>query len=302
MKREEINIRDPYVLTYGNKYYLYGTRSATCWSKADGFDCYVGDSLDEFEGPIEVFHKPENFFADQNYWAPECYYYKEEFYFVTTFGAEGKKKGVYILKAASPTGPFAPYSERLTPQEWTCIDGTLWFEDGSPYLIFSHSFEDIPAGLAGPFCIIKLSDDLKQPASPPATLFEAKDAPWAKPFPFAKQEFGIDGDCYFSDGPNVQRLDDGKLYMIASSWGANGYAIGVAVSDSGKIAGPWRHQKEPLFPENGGHGQFFKSLEGELMLALHHPNDKHKERPTFWRVKLENGALVLGGQVGAANG
>ena len=29
MKKEEINIRDPYVLVHDNKYYMYGTRAAT---------------------------------------------------------------------------------------------------------------------------------------------------------------------------------------------------------------------------------------------------------------------------------
>ncbi len=41
MKREEINIRDPFVLTRNGQYYLYGTRGATCWGPADGFDVYV---------------------------------------------------------------------------------------------------------------------------------------------------------------------------------------------------------------------------------------------------------------------
>lgn len=30
MKTKEVNIRDPYVLPYQGKYYLYGTRSETC--------------------------------------------------------------------------------------------------------------------------------------------------------------------------------------------------------------------------------------------------------------------------------
>ena len=40
MKREQINIRDPYVMKAEGRYYLYGTRSATTWGPADGFDCY----------------------------------------------------------------------------------------------------------------------------------------------------------------------------------------------------------------------------------------------------------------------
>ena len=296
MKREEINIRDPYVLVYNGRYYLYGTRSDTCWGEADGFDCYVGNSFDEFEGPIEVFHRPEGFFADRNYWAPECYQYNDGFYFVTTLASSDQKKGIYILKAKDPVGSFKIYTDRLTPKEWTCIDGTLWFEDGVPYLIFSHSFEDITSGLDGDFCLLRLSEDLSRPVSEPVTLFTAKETPWAKPVPFAKMEFGIDGDVYFSDGPSVLRLDDGKLYMILSSWSLKGYAVGVAVSDSGKIEGPWRQQQEPLYPENGGHGMFFKDLNGEIVLLLHHPNDKYQERPTFWKVILKDGILRLNGR------
>ena len=35
MKTTEINIRDPYILVHGGKYYLYGTRSATCCQRND---------------------------------------------------------------------------------------------------------------------------------------------------------------------------------------------------------------------------------------------------------------------------
>lgn len=57
MKTTEINIRDPYILVHGGKYYLYGTRSATCWGAADGFDCYVSEDKENWKGPIEIFHR-----------------------------------------------------------------------------------------------------------------------------------------------------------------------------------------------------------------------------------------------------
>ena len=67
MKNTEINIRDPFVLLHEDKYYLYGTRSATCWGPADGFDCYVSNDMENWDGPIEIFHRPEGFFADAFY-------------------------------------------------------------------------------------------------------------------------------------------------------------------------------------------------------------------------------------------
>ena len=293
MKRQEINIRDPYVLVHDGKYYLYGTRSASCWGTADGFDCYVSTDLQNFDGPIEVFHKPDEFFSDRNYWAPECYARNGAFYFVTTFGAEDRKLGIYVLRSDSPTGPFAFYADRLTPENWNCIDGTLYFEGDTPYLIFSRSQHGAEKG---DFVLLALSKDLKRAVSDPVTLFHAKDAPWAKPFPYSKEEFGID-EMYFSDGPSLLKLDDGKLYMIFSSWSVNGYAVGAAVSENGSVLGPWKIQEKPLYPENGGHGMFFRDLSENLVFTLHYPNDKYQERPTFWTVKLENGQLKLGDEI-----
>ena len=51
MRTNEINIRDPYILLHGDRYYLYGTRSASCWGLMDGFDCYVSDDLENWSDP-----------------------------------------------------------------------------------------------------------------------------------------------------------------------------------------------------------------------------------------------------------
>ena len=276
MKMNEINIRDPFILLHEGTYYLYGTRSKTCWGPADGFDCYVSDDMQEWEGPIEIFHRPEGFFADRSYWAPECVCHNGSFYLITTFGAPDRKKGVYVLKADAPTGPFTSYGQQLTPENWAAIDGTVYFEGDQPWLIFSHSFEDSPEG---DMCTVPLSKDLSRPEGAPIKLFSAKEAPWAKPVPFAKAEFGMDGDVYFTDGPYITKLPDGKLYMTWSCWSERGYAVGVAVSDSGLIAGPWRQEPIPVFPENGGHGMVFRDKEGGLQFLLHYPNDKYQEHP-----------------------
>lgn len=278
MKLEDINIRDPFILPYEGIYYLYGTRSATCWEKADGFDCYYSQDLEEWEGPVEIFRRPKDCAFDQNYWAPECYYANGQFYFVTTFGGENMKKGIYALVSDSPTGPFELYSERLTPEDWTCIDGTVYRKDGRNYLLFSHSFED--GVLSGDMCYVELSADFKSAVSEPKLLFGAADAPWPKPFPWAKQEFGIDGECYFTDGPFVMEDEDGALHLYWSSWCTNGYAVGEAVSTGG-IDGPWRHLDRLIFPENGGHGMAFRRFDGQLLYTLHYPNDKFKEHPIF---------------------
>ncbi|MEH7494757.1 glycoside hydrolase family 43 protein [Neobacillus niacini] len=292
MKTDEINIRVPYILKHEEKYYLYGTRSATTWGLADGFDCYVSADLEIWEGPIEIFHNNGDFWADRNYWAPECYYYQGSFYLVATFNSENHNMGTQILIADSPKGPFKPHSDGpVTPKEWNCLDGTLYFSsNGTPYMIFGHSFEDVPNG--GMYAI-ELSKDIQKAIGEPFFLFEASKAPWSVPIPFAKKQFGIDGDVYFVDGPSLYRTKSGKLLMLWSSWGKKGYAVGIAYSDNGEIDGEWHHLKTPLYSENGGHGMLFRNKENELMYALHYPNDLYKERPQFKKMKEVKDALVL---------
>lgn len=290
MKTNEVNIRDPFVLVHDGSYYLYGTRSATCWGPADGFDCYVSADLENWEGPIEIFRRPEGFFADQKYWAPECVFHSGSFYLLATLGAGDRKTGVYALRSDSPTGPFLPFGQRLTPPDWASIDGTMWFEGDTPWLVFSHSFEDSPEG---DICAVRLAADLSRAEGDPVKLFSAGEAPWARPVPFAKEEFGMDGDVYLSDGPCLTRLDGGKLYMTWSSWGERGYAVGAAVSDSGLVQGPWRQEPVPIFPADGGHGMMFRNLEGELIFVLHYPNDHYQEHPVFLRAAADGNGLSL---------
>lgn len=290
MRTSDINIRDPYVLLHDNKYYLYGTRSETCWGPADGFDCYMSEDMENWEGPIEIFHRPEGFFADRFYWAPECYFYQDAFYFVTTLGSADRKKGIYVLRSENPTGPFIPYGEELTPRDWTSIDGTLYLENSTPYLIFSHSFEDNPNG---DMCMLELKPDLSGAVGEPVLLFSAGEASWAHPVPFAKEEFGMEGEVYFTDGPCLMELPGLGLCMTWSSWGTCGYAVGLAISESGKIVGPWRQLDRPVFPENGGHGMVFENKEGEKLFVLHYPNDKYQERPCFRKLVVRDGEAFL---------
>jgi hypothetical protein len=48
----------------------------------------------------------------------------------------------------------------------------------------------------------------------------------------------------------------------------------VAISDSGKLAGPWQQEDKPLYANNGGHGMIFKTFDGKLMLVLHAPDGR----------------------------
>ena len=60
--------------------------------------------------------------------------------------------------------------------------------------------------------------------------------------------------------------------MVWTSGGPTGYTEGIAISASGKLAGPWTHQAEPIYKAGGGHGTLFTTFDGKLMNVLHSPN------------------------------
>ena len=285
------NIRDPFILVHEGKYYLYGTRSETTWGLADGFDCYVSTDLKEWEKIPYIFRNDGTFWADRSYWAPECYERDGSFYLVASFRSEERTLGIQILKADCPEGPFVPYSDGpVTPDDIPCLDGTVFYEDGSPWLVYSRSFEKDPHGV---MCALRLTQDWNAADGAPVALFSAEDAPWAVPFPFAREEFGRDDNMYLSDGPALHCMEDGSLLMLWSSFGAKGYTVGMSRSASGRLFGPWEHLSEPIFDGDGGHGMLFRTLEGKLIYTLHSPNTKGEEKPIFVPVKEANGCLVI---------
>ena len=284
MKRTDINIRDPFVLVHEGAYYLYGTRGATCWGPADGFDVYVSRDMEEWDGPFVCFHNDGSFWADRNYWAPEVYFYQGAFYMFASFKNPDVRRGTAILKAESPLGPFVPHSDGcVTPRDWECLDGTLYVDKaGKPWMVFCHEW--VQAG-DGEVDAIPLTDDLSAPAGEPNLLFRASEAPWCK---VMHHSSGVDG-CV-TDGPFFWRTEDGTLLCLWASFSVGGYTEGVAVSSNGEIDGTFT-QVEPLFMDDGGHGMVFRALDGQLYLTLHSPNAHLEERPFFHPITERDGRL-----------
>ena len=275
MKTNEIHVRDPFVLPWEGSYYLYGTRGPTCWGLADGFDVYVGKDLENWEGPIEIFHNDGSFWADREYWAPEVHVINGAFYMFASFHSPNRRRGTQILRAEKPTGPFVPISDGpVTPADWECLDGTFFqSKDGDPYLVFCHEWLQVHDGEV---CAMKLTPDLKAAAGEPRVLFRASQAPWVVP--------SVDKDGnknYVTDGPWLHRCPDGRLMMLWSSHGKDGYAQAAAYSDNGDITGNWTPAAEPIFGRDGGHGMIFRDFEGVQHLVLHAPNENPYERPVF---------------------
>ena len=81
--------------------------------------------------------------------------------------------------------------------------------------------------------------------------------------------------------------------MLWSSFGRQGYGIGIARSQSGRLLGPWIHHLTPLWAKDGGHGMIFRTFEGRLFLTLHAPNQTPHERAAFYELEERNDTLHL---------
>jgi len=283
MKLNEIHIRDPYVLVDDNKYYLYGTRADEIGNECSGLDVYVSEDLENWSKPIEVFTKPADFWADRNFWAPEVHRYDGNYYMFVTFQSETRKRGVQILKANSSEGPFLVHSDGpVTPEEWSCLDGTLYIENDVPYMIFCHEWTQVGDG---EMCAVELTADLKNSSGKPFLLFKASEPDWA---------CGLHREeKYITDGPFIHKMPDGKIIMLWSTFSDDYYCEGIAYSDNNSIFGKLLHEDRLLFDKDGGHGMIFKDLNKKLKFVCHKPNQGPFERPCFFEVIEKANSLYL---------
>ncbi|WP_201305435.1 glycoside hydrolase family 43 protein [Paenibacillus puerhi] len=275
-----LQIRDPFVLPVeaeGN-YYLFGSTDKNIWGKGTGFDLYIGEDLERWEGPYPVFRPDEHFYSDTNFWAPEVYAYEGRYYMFATFRRKDNGLlGTAVLAADSLNGPFKPHSDGpVTPADWSSLDGTLFVDEaGEPWMVFCHEWQQVADGQV---CAVRLASDLSGAIGEPVVLFSASEAPWTTSF---VSERYPDQQNYVTDGPFLFHGEDGGLLMLWASFIDNRYALGVARSASGSVLGPWEHEPEALYRNDGGHAMVFRAFDGRLMLAIHTPNQTPHERPLF---------------------
>ena len=281
MTFKDIHIRDPFIMPYDDKYYLYGTRGKTAWGVASGLDVYVSDDLETWSDAHECFSVPENFWADKEIWAPEVHFYNGMFYMFVSFYSEERSRKTQILKSDSPMGPFLPFTDdAITPAGWRCLDGTFYVDkNGDPYIVFCREWVQV---VDGEIYAMKLTKDLTAAASEPILLFKASQPDWADKT----------RDFYVTDGPFMYRTECGRLLMIWSTFVNGEYVQAVAYSDNGEIDGKW-YNEELLFDKDGGHGMIFEDLDGKKHLVLHSPNENPCERPIMFDICEHNGTLKL---------
>ena len=281
MQKEQINIRDPFVVYENGFYYLYGTRAKDFGAKTGGFDVYISKDLTEWSEPIACFDSEKYGLNRKVNWAPEVHKYHGKYYMFATFTKENGLRGTYSLISDHLTGPFTPHSKgALTPAEWECLDGTLYVdEDGTPYLVFCHEHTQI---LDGTVCYVKLNDDLSAPDGEVVTLFAASSCEYVTP---------IQKTHFVTDGPFMYRTKTGELLMIWSSFIQGKYAEFVVRFKNGRLGLEFEHRK-PLLDNDGGHGMIFSDAKNTYF-TYHTPNQMHCERPQFCIIKDDGDYIVI---------
>jgi len=242
-----------------------------------GVCAWTSTNLLDWQGPKTIFWTPPDIWGDiqtAGIWAPELHEYNGKYYLFLTFDSRhlfGEQwhdwrprvmRGSQILWGDSPTGPFHAFTNHsTTPTNMMTLDGTFWVEDGIPYMVFCNEWVQISDGTVE---YMPLKDDLSDAAGPPKRMFRGSSAKWSEL---------IEAGGHVTDGPYIWQGKTGKLYCIWSSRAHDQrYELGVAISDSGKLAGPWRQEAQPLYGDYGGHGMIFNTFDGKLMMVLHSPD------------------------------
>lgn len=276
-KREEIRIRDPFILTdRENKcYYMYGTTALESGSlhAKNSFSVYKTYDLENFDDGKVIFNGEDaDFWGTYDYWAPEVHKYNGKYYLFGSCKADGCFRATQIFVSDTPDGEFVPLAPTArTPDGWECLDGTLYVEDNLPYMVFSHEWTQVKDG---EIWAMPLSTDLSYPTGEPFLLFRASENSHVTELKSKSRGHGN----YVTDGPFLYR-ENNKLKMIWSSFYEERYLVLEAEADS--IKGKWTHFGS-RFDFDGGHAMVFEDLEGRRMISLHKPNTADLERAFFF--------------------
>ena len=304
-KRGDIQIRDPFVLVDNDTYYMYGTQSygqfevytstdLEIWAKQD--PCFVG--TDDFWGNAAGNSSVEG--AERAYWAPEVHKYtyngETAYYMLATFTQNTdtmNQQGTAILKATSPTGPFELWSDGpITPAGHSCLDASLYIENGTPYLVYAHEWQCACRNYngTGTMDYIQLSADLKTTVGDSVEWFGADDLTT-----FWEELFGTE-PSKTTDGPFVYTDANGQNYLMWSTHltpdDANSYALLASPFTTLGSDVDLASDTLKLYVDNGGHGMVFTDLNGVETLVLHTPNSGNT-RAQFFTVVITDGVIAL---------
>lgn len=297
---DSISMSDPFVFPdeKTGTYYLTGT----------GGRLYKSTDLRMWTGPYKIIDLTGTWMDSLWVAAAEIHQFGDRYYLAGTWSdhttlieAVPRRYNVprnqtQLLVSDRPEGPYRPlvdeYDFCLGPEDWDIIDGTLYEENDTVYMVFVHEWTQL---IDGTMDYMPLSGDLTRRTAFPTTIFRASEASWSKEMnSIGEATFGMKMPGWVTDGPQLFRTQTGKLGMLWSSWGEHRYAQGIAYSASGSIKGPWIQEEEAFKGDNSGHGMLFTTFEGKRLFIIHHAEGRGWRKPQLWEVDDSGDKLVLG--------
>jgi hypothetical protein len=297
---DDLSMSDPFIYPdeKSHTYYLTGT----------GGRLYKSTDLKMWTGPYAIIDLTGTWMDKLFVAAAEIHHIGNKYYYAGTWSDHSvvieqvprrynvPRNQTQLLVADSPEGPYKPlvadHEFCLGPEDWDIIDGTLFQENDTTYMVIVHEWTQL---IDGTMAIMPLSKDLTHRIDEPRTIFRASEAAWSKEMnSIGEATFGLKMPGWVTDGPQMFRTKTGKLGMLWSSWGENRYAQGVAYSESGKLKGPWIQEKDAFKGDNSGHGMIFKTFEGKPLFIVHHSEGNGPRKPQIYEVDDSGDKLVLG--------
>jgi beta-xylosidase len=298
---DELSMSDPYILADDATKTYYLTSSGGC--------IYKSTDLKNWSGPYGAYDTRGTWMEGINFVAAaEIHKVNGKYYYAATFGDRKelvdvvpRRYNVYrhqtmILESDKAEGPFKlknpdPNYDYL-PHHLDIIDGTIYVENGQPYMVFVNEWMQT---FDGTIEYVKLSPDLSKTTSESVMLFRATESPCPlEMVGNGEMTYGLKIPGWVTDGPQLFRTKTGKLGMLWASWGAKRYLECVAYSQSGTIDGPWIQEEKPFIDDNTGHGMLFRTFDGKLLLSIHHAEGDGPRKPQLWEVDDSGDKLVLG--------
>jgi hypothetical protein len=298
---DSLSMSDPYILA--------DAATKTYYLTSSGGTIYKSKDLKNWTGPYGAYDVRGTWMEGINFVAAaEIHHLNGKYYYAATFGDRKelvdvvpRRYNVYrhqtmILVSDKAEGPYKhinpdPNYDYL-PHSWDIIDGTIYVENGQPYMVFVHEWMQT---FDGTMEYVKLSTDLSKTISEPVMLFRATESPCPlEMVGNGEMTYGLKIPGWVTDGPQLFRTKTGKLGMLWASWGAKRYLECVAYSQSGTIDGPWIQEQKPFINDNTGHGMLFRTFEGKLLLCIHHAEGDGPRKPQLWEVDDSGDKLVLG--------
>jgi|GEM_PF-1440952 len=281
IKREDLPIRDPFVLLDHDRYYLLGTTGNDPWGHASTLMLYVSDDLEHFteyatmvtDGSLDSY---------TNLWAPELHVYRGQYVLILSVYRDDLGRGCLILTSDALNHPFHLLTGHyITPDHWGCLDGTIFVSQNEPYLCFSNEWTTpIHHDGEGALFIAKMKEDLTGLAEEPRQIIGGKHVGFA-----IEVRNGVH-QGYVAEGPWLYSKGN-DIVLLWSTFTKTGYTVVRSLSHNG-VYGPYVTDCL-LFAQNGGHCMRFIDKNGHAWITLHQPNITPQERMVLLSDEEGNG-------------